>query len=104
MPTDRQRKNLPASFPGSCLTIEKDHFPAEELIHVAGAGKKLHGKAQETMGKAKQKIGRATGDNELRVKGTGDRVKGKAQQAAGEVEQTVRGGAEETKGKIRKHT
>lgn len=77
---------------------------AEELILVAGAGKKLHGKAQETTGKAKQKVGRAAGDNELRATGTGDRLKGKARQAAGEAEQTVRGGTEETKGKIRKHT
>ncbi|MFF2502796.1 CsbD family protein [Streptomyces sp. NPDC058067] len=83
---------------------EESIYSPEELIRVAGAGKKLHGKAQEAMGKAKQKAGRATGDNELRAEGTGDRVKGKARQAAGKAEQNVRGEAEELKGKIRKHT
>ncbi|TFE51853.1 CsbD family protein [Streptomyces sp. ICN441] len=75
----------------------------EELTHMAAQGKKIRGKAQETVGKAKQKAGKVTGDEELRAEGTSDRVAGQSKEKAAEVEQTVRGTAEELKGKARKN-
>ncbi|MGW1893418.1 CsbD family protein [Streptomyces sp. NPDC002004] len=71
----------------------------EELIQVGDQGKKIRGKTQETVGKAKEELGRVTGDEELSLKGTGDRIEGKTKQAAGKTGQTVRGTAEEVKGK-----
>ncbi|MGW7367016.1 CsbD family protein [Streptomyces sp. NPDC054841] len=71
---------------------------------MAAQGKKIRGKAQETVGKAKQKAGEVAGDEELRLKGTSDRIEGEARQAAAKAEDKVRGTAEEVKGKARKHT
>ncbi|WP_142215455.1 CsbD family protein [Streptomyces sp. SLBN-118] len=65
--------------------------------------KRIRGRAQETVGKAKQKFGRATGRDDLRVKGTGDRIEGKARRAVGEMADKVKGTAEEFKGKMRRH-
>ncbi|WP_328666020.1 CsbD family protein [Streptomyces sp. NBC_00322] len=84
------------------LSNGKGRYSVEELIRVA-EGKRIRGIAQETVGKAKQKIGRATGRDDLRVKGTGDRIEGKARRAVGEMADKVKGTAEEVKGKIRRH-
>ncbi|MFD7447001.1 CsbD family protein [Streptomyces sp. NPDC059909] len=65
--------------------------------------KKIRGKVQETMGKAKQKAGRMAGHDELHRKGTGDRVKGVARQVAGKTEEVVHKAATEARAKIRKH-
>ncbi|MFG3346287.1 CsbD family protein [Streptomyces sp. NPDC048018] len=67
-------------------------------------GKRIRGKAQEEMGKVKEKAGEATDRDDLRLKGAGDQVAGKAKQAVGKQERKVKGTAEEAKGRMRRHT
>ncbi|MFB7863033.1 CsbD family protein [Streptomyces sp. NPDC056069] len=62
-------------------------------------GKRIRGKAQEGMGKVKEKAGAVTGREDLRAKGVGDQMAGKAKQAAGKGERKIKGAAEETKGR-----
>ncbi|WP_406397448.1 CsbD family protein [Streptomyces sp. NBC_00879] len=80
----------------------KGRYSFRELIRVA-EGKRIRGRAQEAVGKAKQKIGRATGRDDLRAKGTGDRAEGKARHTVGEMTDKIKGAAEEVKGKMRRH-
>src|SRR6476469_191838 len=51
----------------------------------SGTGDKLKGKAQEAVGKGKETVGNATGDERLQGEGLVDQAKGKVSQAAGTV-------------------
>jgi uncharacterized protein YjbJ (UPF0337 family) len=51
---------------------------------------KSRDKAQQAKGKAKEAAGRATGDRDLRAKGTADRKKSSAKQAGQKVKDTFR--------------
>lgn len=46
-----------------------------------GLGDKISNKAQETAGKAKEKLGDATDNEQLQAEGTEDQVEAKAKQA-----------------------
>ena len=50
-----------------------------------GLGDKVHGKVDEVGGKAKQAVGSATGDDELRAEGHADEAKGKGEGFLGKV-------------------
>jgi uncharacterized protein YjbJ (UPF0337 family) len=51
---------------------------------------KVSGIANEAIGKAKQGIGNATGNDKLKVKGAMQEAKGDAQQAVGNAKETVK--------------
>lgn len=51
---------------------------------------KIKGVANEAIGNVKQKVGKATGNTELEVKGTIQEKKGEAQQAIGKVKDAVK--------------
>lgn len=50
----------------------------------------VKGAAKQARGHLKDAIGKATGDEKLRVDGAADKVEGKVQQAAGKVKQAAR--------------
>jgi uncharacterized protein YjbJ (UPF0337 family) len=56
-----------------------------------GLGDKARNKAEELKGTAKEKIGKATDDEELAAEGTVERVKGNVKQAAEKVKDAFRG-------------
>lgn len=60
-----------------------------DIDDVAGAGTtdKAEGSTRETVGRGKEAIGAATGDDSLRAEGMGDQAKGKAQGVWGEVKE-----------------
>jgi uncharacterized protein YjbJ (UPF0337 family) len=51
---------------------------------------KIKGSANEAMGKAKQGVGHATGNDRLSAEGTIQEVKGKGQQALGDAKQATK--------------
>ena len=51
---------------------------------------KIKGKANEVAGSVKQSIGKAVGDDKLRVEGAMQRGKGDAQQAVGKAKDAVK--------------
>lgn len=55
---------------------------------------KLKGKTNETIGKAKQKAGELTDDEELQAKGEVQETKGKAQNLKGEAKEKVKKGVD----------
>jgi uncharacterized protein YjbJ (UPF0337 family) len=57
---------------------------------MAQARDRTRDKTQQMKGKAKEVAGRATGDRDLRAKGTTDRKKSSAKQAGQKVKDTVR--------------
>jgi uncharacterized protein YjbJ (UPF0337 family) len=56
-----------------------------------GATDKARNKMQKLRGKAKETIGRATGDRSLKDQGTGDRVKSDLKDAGEKVKDALRG-------------
>jgi uncharacterized protein YjbJ (UPF0337 family) len=56
-----------------------------------GASDKAKNKVQRARGKAKETIGRVTGDPKLRRQGTGDRVKSNLKDASEKVKDAFRG-------------
>ena len=57
---------------------------------MADRTQRLKGKANETAGKAKAKVGYETGSRKTEAKGVGKALKGKAQQGAGKARSTVK--------------
>jgi uncharacterized protein YjbJ (UPF0337 family) len=57
---------------------------------MADARDKTRDKAQQVKGKAKEVAGRATGDRDLKAKGSTDRKKSSAKQAGQKVKDTFR--------------
>ena len=53
---------------------------------------KMKGNANEAMGKIKQGVGGATGNERLRREGENQEIKGDAQQAKGDVKDTLKNG------------
>lgn len=56
---------------------------------MSGMTDKIKGTANEAIGKAKQKIGEATGSEQLQGEGALQEVKGKGQKALGDVKTAV---------------
>jgi uncharacterized protein YjbJ (UPF0337 family) len=52
---------------------------------------KMKNKSQELKGKAKEGIGRSTGDEELEAKGRSDQTKGSAKQAGEKLKDAAKG-------------
>jgi uncharacterized protein YjbJ (UPF0337 family) len=59
-------------------------------------------KAEEIAGKAKRKIGDATGDTGLQAEGGAEEAKARAKQAADEVTERARQAADEIRGRSRR--
>jgi uncharacterized protein YjbJ (UPF0337 family) len=55
-----------------------------------GTDDKIDNKAEELRGKAKEKVGEATGDEELEAQGHADQTKGNLKQAAEKVKDAFR--------------
>jgi uncharacterized protein YjbJ (UPF0337 family) len=55
-----------------------------------GSDDKIENKAEELKGKAKEKVGEATGDEELEAEGHGDQAKGNIKQAGEKIKDTFR--------------
>lgn len=53
---------------------------------------KIKGVANQTIGKVKEEIGRATHDTELESEGVAQSLKGKAQKTVGDVKDSVKSG------------
>jgi uncharacterized protein YjbJ (UPF0337 family) len=51
---------------------------------MTGTGDKIKGLANEAIGKAKQGVGRVTGDGKLQAEGKGQELKGDVQKAVGD--------------------
>ncbi len=51
---------------------------------------KIKGAANEVIGKAKQRVGSAVGDDSLRAKGVAQEFKGAAQKAGGEIKDAIK--------------
>jgi len=56
---------------------------------MSGTSDKIKGLANEAIGNVKQGVGKATGNDELQVKGVIQEKKGEAQQAIGKVKDAV---------------
>ncbi len=63
-----------------------------------GLGDKVHGKVEEVGGKAKQAVGGATGDDQLRAEGHADEVKGKGKGFLGKVKDAAEDVVDTAKG------
>ncbi|MFJ2866918.1 CsbD family protein [Kitasatospora sp. NPDC087314] len=59
--------------------------------------------AQELAGKAKEKAGDLTGDEELKGEGQADQVGSKLRQAADDVRDAVQGAADRVKGALKRN-
>ncbi len=55
---------------------------------------KVKGHTNETVGKVKEGIGKATGNSSLEGEGVGQQVKGKAQQLKGDVKDAIKRGVD----------
>ena len=55
------------------------------------ADDKIDNKAEELKGKAKEGLGKATDDDELKAEGKGDQVKGNVKQAGEKVKDAIKG-------------
>jgi uncharacterized protein YjbJ (UPF0337 family) len=62
---------------------------------------RIKGKGSELGGRAKEAVGRVTGDRDLQAEGTVDRAKGKGQQAWDKVKGTARDVKEDVKEIVR---
>ena len=67
-----------------------------------GLGDKVHGKVDEVGGKAKQAVGSATGDDELRAEGHADEAKGKGEGFLGKVKDIAEDVVDTAKGAVGK--
>ncbi|WP_371519674.1 CsbD family protein [Kitasatospora sp. NBC_01300] len=63
----------------------------------------LSNKARELGGKAKEKVGDLTGDEELKGEGQADQVDSKVRQAADNVKDAVQGAADRVKGALKRN-
>ena len=52
---------------------------------------RIQGSAEQTKGKVKEVVGKATGDSKLESEGRADQLKGKVQNAVGGLKDTLRG-------------
>lgn len=70
----------------------------ENVDAIAGAGTsdKAEGSAKETLGRGKEALGAATGNDSLRAEGAKDQIEGKAKGLLGEIKE----GAEHLKEKV----
>jgi uncharacterized protein YjbJ (UPF0337 family) len=77
----------------------KERFGASKLVlqqqksrrsFMGSVADKVKGTANEAMGKAKQGIGEATGDDRLQGEGAVQEVKGKGQKAVGDAEEATK--------------
>lgn len=77
----------------------------ENLDATAGAGTsdKIEGKAKETVGRGKEAVGAATGDDSLRAEGLKDQAAGKAQGVLGEVKEGAENLLDKAKDALHKH-
>ena len=50
---------------------------------------KLEGKAKEVIGEGKERLGEATGDEEMEAEGTADKLEGKGQGMVGEAKEAL---------------
>ena len=57
---------------------------------MSGTSDKIKGVANEAVGNVKQGVGKATGNEELKVKGAVQEKKGEAQQTVGDVKDAVK--------------
>jgi uncharacterized protein YjbJ (UPF0337 family) len=57
---------------------------------MSGTSDKIKGVANEAVGNVKQGVGKATGNEELQVKGAVQEKKGEAQQTVGDVKDAVK--------------
>lgn len=71
------------------------HEAADEAAHSATADK-AKGHIKEAVGKVKEKVGNAIGDDKLAAKGTAQRLEGKKDRLKGEIKDTI----DDVKGKI----
>ncbi|MBN9390263.1 MAG: CsbD family protein [Chloroflexi bacterium] len=67
-----------------------------------GLGDKVHGKVDELGGKAKQAVGSATGNDELRAEGHADEAKGKTEGFFGKVKDIAEDVVDTAKGAAEK--
>ena len=51
---------------------------------------RIHGAVDQAKGSAKEKLGKAVGDQKLRTEGAADKVKGKVESAVGGAKDTMR--------------
>lgn len=77
----------------------------ESVDKAAGAGTsdKIEGSSRETVGRGKEAIGAATGNDSLRAEGVKDQATGKAQNAWGEVKEGADKLLDKAKEGLRKH-
>ncbi len=61
---------------------------------MSGTGDKIKGMANEPSGNVKQGVGKAVGNDEMRVKGKAQEIKGEAQQVKGDVKNAVKDAAQ----------
>lgn len=71
------------------------HEAADDAAHSATADK-TKGHVKEAVGKVKEKVGGAIGDDKLEAKGTAQRMEGKKDRLKGEIKETI----DDVKGKI----
>ncbi|CAN1722626.1 CsbD family protein [Hyphomicrobium sp. 1Nfss2.1] len=64
---------------------------------------KIKGYANQVAGNIKQGVGKATGSEELEVKGSVQNLKGKAQVAVGDVKEAVKDGANKAADEINRN-
>jgi uncharacterized protein YjbJ (UPF0337 family) len=69
----------------------------------AGTADKIEGSAKETVGRGKEAIGAATGNDSLRADGVKDQAEGKAQGLLGEIKEGVEHLVDEVKGVFHHH-
>ncbi|WP_072372732.1 CsbD family protein [Hyphomicrobium sp. NDB2Meth4] len=70
---------------------------------MGSATDKIKGYANQVAGNIKSGIGKATGSEELEVKGSVQNLKGKAQVAVGDVKETVKDGANKAADEINRN-
>lgn len=64
---------------------------------MSGTGDKIKGMANEAMGNVKQAVGKATGNQKLKVEGTVQERKGEAQQTIGKAKGAVKSAVDSVK-------
>ncbi len=69
----------------------------------AGTSDKAEGSARETIGRGKESIGAATGNDSLRAEGVKDQTAGKAQGVVGEIKEGAENLLDKAKDALHKH-
>ena len=95
------------SVAGHTVTMSEDLKDATKrnVDDVAGAGTsdKAEGSAKETVGRGKEAIGAATGNDSLRTEGMKDQAAGKAQGVWGEIKEGAENLADKVKDAVHGH-